>query len=61
MKSKETKKKIKRKEFFTKSGAGLAAFTFIPGLTGSLFDLFKKQSKKVTVEINPDAVSRKPR
>ncbi len=61
MESKETKKKIKRKEFFTKSAAGLAAFAFISGLTGSLFNLFKKQSKKVTVEINTHAVSRKPR
>jgi hypothetical protein len=56
-----TKKKIKRKEFFTKSAAGLAAFTFISGLTGSFFNLFKKENKKVIVEINPNAVSRKPR
>jgi hypothetical protein len=61
MESKETKKKIKRKEFFTKSAAGLAAFTFISGLTASLFNLFKKQSRKVIIEINPDAISRKPR
>ena len=61
MESKEAKKKIKRKEFFTKSAAGLAAFAFISGLTGSLFNLFKKQNRKVIVEINPDAVSRKPR
>ncbi|MGE5796151.1 MAG: hypothetical protein ACM34O_13830 [Ignavibacteria bacterium] len=61
MESKEAKKEIKRIEFFTKSAAGLAAFAFISGLSGSLFNLFKKQSRKVVVEINPDAVSRKPR
>lgn len=61
MESKEAKKEIKRIEFFTKSIAGLAAFAFISGLPGSLFNLFKKQSRKVVVEINPDAVSRKPR
>jgi hypothetical protein len=58
---KEAKKKIKRNEFLTKSAAGIAAFAFISGLTGSLFNLFKKQSRKVILEINQDAVSRKPR
>jgi hypothetical protein len=50
--------KIKRKNFFTKSLIGLIGAAFIPG---SLVNLLKKRNKTVTIQINPNAVSRKNR
>ncbi len=50
--------KIKRKSFFAKSLTGLLGAAFLPA---SLLNLFKKGNKKVSIEINPNAVSRKNR
>jgi hypothetical protein len=50
--------KIKRKDFFSKSFIGFIGLTFI---TSPLFNLFKKENKKVVIKINPNAVSRKNR
>ncbi|HVO72581.1 MAG TPA: hypothetical protein VMT35_01045 [Ignavibacteriaceae bacterium] len=61
MENQKVKNKIRRRQFFTKSAAGFLGFTLISGLSGSFFNLLKKEKRKVIVEINPNAVSRKSR